>query len=71
MLFPILAVLVGFALLVGSADRCVMGVSVTARNFGIPPLLIGLTIAGVGTSSPEIVKFRDVGVALQLECFYW
>lgn len=54
MLFPILAVVIGLLLLVWSAERFVMGASATARNLGISPLLIGLTIVGIGTSSPEI-----------------
>ncbi len=45
----------GFALLVWSADRFVAGAAGTARNLGVSPLLIGLTIVGFGTSAPEIL----------------
>ncbi len=46
---------VGFIILVISADRFVTGTAAIARNFGISPLLIGLTIVGLGTSAPEIL----------------
>jgi len=55
MLSAILAVIAGFILLVWSADRFVLGASVTARNLGISPLIIGLTIVGFGTSAPELM----------------
>lgn len=51
----ILAVIGGFTLLVWGADRFVHGASATARNLGISPLIIGLTIVGFGTSAPEIL----------------
>lgn len=51
----ILAVCLGFVLLLWGADRFVHGASATARNLGISPLIIGLTIVGFGTSSPEIL----------------
>ena len=47
------AVVVGLALLVWGSDRFVHGASATARNLGVSPLIIGLTIVGVGTSAPE------------------
>ncbi len=55
MLVSLLAVLGGFLLLVWSAERCVLGASATARNFGVSPMVIGLTIVGFGTSSPELL----------------
>jgi len=55
MLVSIALILVGFALLIWSADRFVMGAAALARNMGISPLLIGLTIVGFGTSAPEIL----------------
>ncbi len=51
----LLAVIAGFALLVWSADRFVMGASATARNLGVAPIIIGLTVVGLGTSAPEIL----------------
>ena len=55
MTLAVLAVVVGLALLVWSADRFVDGSSATARHFGMPPLLIGMVIVGFGTSAPEMV----------------
>ncbi|MGE0791177.1 MAG: calcium/sodium antiporter [Sandaracinaceae bacterium] len=54
-LFPILAVLVGFVVLVWAADRFVLGSAAVARNLGVSPLVIGLTIVGFGTSAPEFL----------------
>jgi len=45
----------GFLLLVWGADRLVAGASALARNLGVSPLVIGLTIIGFGTSAPELV----------------
>lgn len=47
--------LVGFVLLVWSADRLVAGASALARNFGVSALVVGVTIVGFGTSAPEMV----------------
>ncbi len=48
-------VFVGLLLLIWGADRFVHGAAATARNLGIPPLLIGLTIVALATSAPEIL----------------
>ena len=53
-MLSIVAILGGFVALVWGADRFVSGASATASNFGISPLIIGLTIVGLGTSAPEI-----------------
>ena len=45
--------IVGFALLVKGADLFVDGASGIAKKFGISELIIGLTIAAMGTSAPE------------------
>ncbi len=55
MLLPILGIVLGFALLIWSADRFVAGASSIARNLGVSPLIIGLTIVGFGTSAPEML----------------
>lgn len=55
MIWAILAVIFGLALLVWSADRFVDGSAATARHLGMPPLLIGMVILGFGTSAPEMV----------------
>lgn len=51
----IIYMVLGFALLIGGADRFVHGASAAARNIGIAPLLIGLTIVAFATSAPEIL----------------
>ena len=55
MLIDFIALLLGLVVLVYAADWFVDGASAIARNFGISPLLIGLTIVGLGTSAPEIM----------------
>lgn len=47
--------MVGFVVLVWAADRFVLGAAAAARNFGVSPLVIGLTIVGFGTSAPEFL----------------
>lgn len=49
------AIIVGFILLIWSADRFIIGAAATARNFDVPPLIIGLTVVGFGTSAPEMM----------------
>ncbi|ABE53787.1 K+-dependent Na+/Ca+ exchanger related-protein [Shewanella denitrificans OS217] len=54
MLVNILYLVVGLAVLVWSADRFVYGAAAFARNLGLPPMLIGLTIVAMGSSAPEM-----------------
>lgn len=49
----LLLLVVGFALLVKGADWFVDGASGVADKFGVPQLVIGLTIVAMGTSLPE------------------
>ena len=54
MLFmELLLLAIGFVLLVKGADWFVEGTSGVADKFGIPQLVIGLTIVAMGTSAPE------------------
>lgn len=55
MLVDSIAIVSGFILLIWSADRFIVGAAATARNFDVPPLIIGLTIVGFGTSAPEMM----------------
>ncbi len=55
MIINTIALLGGLVLLIFSADRFVDGAVSIAKTFGISPLLIGLTIVGLGTSAPEIL----------------
>ena len=55
MLISVAQLIGGFILLVWGADRLVAGASALARNLGVSPLVIGLTIVAFGTSAPELV----------------
>jgi cation:H+ antiporter len=55
MLTQIVAIVAGFVLLMLSADRFVHGAGAVARNLGVSPLIIGLTVVAFGTSAPEIL----------------
>lgn len=48
-------ILGGFVFLIWGADRFIEGASGIACNFGVSPLIIGLTIVGLGTSAPEVL----------------
>ena len=52
---PILALVAGILGLLWGADRFVTGSAGAARNFGVSPMVIGLTLVSVGTSAPEII----------------
>ncbi len=52
-LIQLVVLVVGFALLMKGADWFVEGASSIADKFGIPQLVIGLTIVAMGTSLPE------------------
>lgn len=62
MFFAIALLIVGLFLLVYGADRLVYGAAVISRSLGVPPLIIGMTIVGIGTSLPEL--FVSVTAAL-------
>lgn len=53
LLIAIILLVIGFALLVKGADWFVDGAAGIAARFGIPQLVIGLTIVAMGTSAPE------------------
>ena len=55
MLWNIFEISAGLALLIVGADRFVHGAAATARNLGVAPLMIGLTIVAFATSAPEIL----------------
>lgn len=54
MLFNIFMLIAGLGALVWSADKFVYGAAAFARNLGLPPMLIGLTIVAMGSSAPEM-----------------
>jgi len=51
----LLEIVAGFVLLIWAADRLITGASALARNLGVSPLIVGLTIVGFGTSAPEML----------------
>lgn len=55
MLLDIITIIAGLALLVWGAELFVTGAAALARNLGVSPMLIGLTVVGFGTSAPEIL----------------
>lgn len=55
MLMNVLMLAVGLALLTFGADYLVRGAVSLANRLGMPPLLIGLTVVGFGTSMPELL----------------
>jgi cation:H+ antiporter len=55
MLLSSITIIAGFSILVWGAERFVAGAAALARNLGVSPMLIGLTIVGFGTSAPEIL----------------
>lgn len=54
-LIQILILLAGLALILIGANNLVDGSSSIAKKFGISEFVIGLTIVGIGTSTPEMV----------------
>ncbi|ELR66350.1 Inner membrane protein YrbG [Photobacterium marinum] len=55
MLEAIVLLCIGLALLVWSADRLVFGAAALAKNLGVSPLVIGMTILAMGSSAPEMM----------------
>lgn len=55
MLIPSILLLVGIVFLVVGGDLMVRGAAALARQWGIPALIVGLTIVAFGTSAPELV----------------
>lgn len=52
---PVLLLVAGLAGLVIGGEMLVRGAVSAARGFGISPMVIGLTLVGFGTSTPELV----------------
>lgn len=55
MLTEVIIFVVFLAILSWSADRFVYGASALAKNLGVSPMIIGMTIVAMGSSAPEIV----------------
>ncbi|WP_413285752.1 calcium/sodium antiporter [Vibrio sp. MA40-2] len=55
--------IVGLVFLVWSADRLVYGAAALAKNIGISPLIIGMTILAMGSSAPEMMVSASASLA--------
>ena len=55
MLIQVIIFIVGLGVLSWGADKFVYGASALAKNYGVSPMMIGLTIVAMGSSAPEIV----------------
>ena len=53
MILEFIYIIVGVTLVLLGADRLTDGASALARRFGVPEMVIGLTIVACGTSMPE------------------
>jgi cation:H+ antiporter len=62
MLLDLTLLIAGLAILVAGGEALVKGATQLARNLGVSPLIIGLTIVAFGTSAPELAV--NVGAAL-------
>lgn len=54
MIFDILLIVMGVAMVLGGADRLTEGAASLARRMNVPEIIIGLTIVAAGTSAPEL-----------------
>jgi len=63
MLTASVILIISFAVLVWSADKFVYGASGLARNIGVSPMIIGLTIVAMGSSAPEIMVSANAALA--------
>ena len=63
MVLSFIVLILGFAALVWSADRFVFGAAALARNFGVPTLIVGLTIVAMGSSAPEMMVAAQAAMA--------
>jgi len=59
---PILALVVGGAVLAVGAELLVRGASRVALRFGVSPLVVGLTVVAFGTSAPEMAASVAAGL---------
>ncbi len=63
MLLAAAAIIIGFIVLIWSADLFVAGAAAIARNLGLSPIVIGLTIVSLGTSAPEVLVSLTASLA--------
>ncbi len=54
-MLAVILLLFGLALLLAGGTALVSGASQIAEKYGVPPLVVGLTVVAFGTSAPELV----------------
>ncbi len=64
---PVVAFVAGLACLIVGAEALIRGSSRLAAAFGIPPLIIGLTVVAFGTSAPELAVSLKAAFAGQAD----
>ena len=62
-MLPVLLILLGVAGVLVGSDVSIAAAIRLARRFGVPPLLIGLTLTSIGTSLPEIATNVAAGMS--------
>lgn len=67
MLIDFTVLIISFAVLVWSADRFVFGAAAIAKNLGISPMVIGLTVIAMGSSAPEVMVSATASLGGQLD----
>lgn len=58
----VLLLVIGIGLLAGGAELLVRGASRLALSLGMTPLVVGLTVVGYGTSTPEVAVSVDAAL---------
>ena len=63
MMTDVIFLVIGFALLVAGGELLVRGAVRLAERLGLSPMLIGLTVVGMGTSTPELAASVQASLA--------
>lgn len=63
MIYNIFILVIGLILLLKGSDYLVTGSSRISRNFGVQPLIIGMTVVAFGTSLPEFLVSLQSAIA--------
>jgi len=74
MLIAAAAIIAGFAILIWSADLFIIGAAAIARNMGMSPIVIGMTIVSIGTSAPGQVNSPSAmpsAPTLPISAWFW
>ncbi len=63
LLLNLILLIVGFIALIKGADVFVDGAASLAKRFGVPGVIIGLTVVAMGTSAPELAVSVSAGLS--------